>query len=75
MRREGRNLLLYGASHWASDRLADPEKFLREDIKDSELSLDFLRGRRVVLDFLYEGQDPSLIKPLIDCMSGLKITG
>lgn len=75
MRREGRNLLLYGASHWASDRLADPEKFLREDIKDSELSLDFLRGRRVVLDFLYEGQDPSLIKPLIDCLSALEITG
>jgi hypothetical protein len=70
MRLHGKNLLLYGVTHWSYDRFADPQRFFLEDLYHSGFSIELLQNKRVVLDFLSEGQDAYLIKPLLQCLRG-----
>lgn len=61
----------YGVQHFSYDRLTDPEPSVLQDFADSNISVDQIKDKTVLLDFRSEGQCDQIVQPLIDCVAQL----
>jgi hypothetical protein len=62
------NIIWYNALHFGHDVLADPDRVLYQiskDLQDSELELDSMRDKKLLINFIGEGHDPRTVQPLI----------
>lgn len=57
------------------DSVENIEKKLKEDLDRSGMSLDDLKHRHIILDFLAEGQCDQTINPLMDYLKDLPVGG
>jgi hypothetical protein len=62
------NLVWYNALHFGHDTLMNPglvNQQVNKDLTDSDISLVLLAGKKLILSFIGEGQDPDIIQHLI----------
>lgn len=70
----GRNLLHYGASHYSHEYFLDPAQRVQQDLATSGLTLDQIKGRKLIIDFRVEGQCNVTAEPLIQYAKTLPVS-
>lgn len=61
----------YGVQHFSYDRLTNPRPSVLQDLADSNVSVDQIKDKIMLLDFRSEGQCDQIVQPLIDCVTEL----
>jgi len=59
----------YGVQHFSYDRLANPKPHVLQDFLDSNITIDEIKTKTVLLDFRSEGQCDQIIQSLVDCVT------
>jgi len=61
----------YTCGRYSREDIINCQTILAQDLADSGISLDQLYNHRLILDFLSEGHDPTIIAPLVNYLGGL----
>ena len=69
-----RNILHYGAAHFAQDYLDNPMPRIMQDLDSSGLTMQSVAGKKLVVDFRAEGQCNISAAKFIQCLQSLPVS-
>ena len=56
----------YTCGRYSREDIINCQTILAQDLADSGIALDQLYNQKLILDFLSEGHDPTIIAPLVN---------